>query len=177
MKLDVDDYGAFVVMTTKQYVMGYNAGFGFGSHYASYARVLKDISGGGAINNDRDLATLSFKCQANYITIRICCEKTEGKHVSCMSVNIPKNGITKEQFEIFEQFYNDYNDEIEKLCNKFNCHVTFTKRDGSVKMYISNNLNEVRDYLKSIIDEEKVMDEKFEEKIIGVTPNNSRKTK
>lgn len=177
MRLDADDYGAFAVLTTKQYILGYNAGFGFGSHYSSYARVLKDISGGGDINNDRDLAFLSFKCQNTYITIRICCEKIEQKYASSISVKIPKNGINQEQFHVFEKFYEDYNKEIEKMCNKFNCRVSFSKNDGTYRSYVSNNLDEVMEYLRSIVNKDLVIEELFNEKIIGVMISNSNNKK
>ena len=46
----VTDYGGFIVITPKQYVIGYNSNFGTGSHLASLARVTKDIYGGGNIH-------------------------------------------------------------------------------------------------------------------------------
>lgn len=175
--VDIEDFGAFAVLTTKQYVVGYNAGFGYGSHYSSYARVLKDISGGGLITNERDLSYLSFKCMNDYITFRICCEKIKGKRASCITINIPKNGITQEQFDVFEKFYIDYNREIESVCNRYSCHVSFSKYETPGRIFLSKNLDEVREYLRSIINPEKKIEENFEETIIGTPLNNSKKKK
>ena len=175
--MDIEDFGAFAVLTTKQYVIGYNAGFGSGSHYASYARVLKDISGGGMITNQGDLSYLSFKCMANYITLRICCEKINGKSTGCITINIPKNGITQEQFDVFEKFYADYNGEIEKVCNRYGCRVSFGKYETPGRIFLSNNLDEIREYLLSIINPEKKIEENFEEVIIGTPLRGTKKKK
>lgn len=177
MHADAEDFGAFAVLTTKQYVIGYNAGFGYGSHYTSYARVLKDISGGGMITNQRDLAFLSFKCMADYITVRICCEKLEGKRASCITICIPKNGISQEQFDVFEKFYADYNSEIERICNRYDCRVSFGKHEIPGRRFLSNNLDEVREYLLTIINPEKKVEENFEEVIIGIPLKGSKNKK
>ena len=64
-------YGGFVVCTPKQYIVGYNAKFGSGSHNASYARFIKDMQGGGKIFSDEDLLRLSNICKNKYIYAKL----------------------------------------------------------------------------------------------------------
>ena len=50
-----EDFGGFLVCTPKQYLFGYNSGFGPGPHAASFARTMLDIKGGGIISNQMEL--------------------------------------------------------------------------------------------------------------------------
>ena len=61
-KEEIKDYGAFIVITNKQYIIGYNASFGTGTHLSSFARVMKDIKGGGRILDSNEAKLLTDEC-------------------------------------------------------------------------------------------------------------------
>ena len=65
-----DEFGGFIVITDKQYIIGYNAGFGYGTHASSFTRVMKDINGGGRINSAKELMNLTNECCKKFIVAR-----------------------------------------------------------------------------------------------------------
>lgn len=150
-----DDLGGFIVITNKQYIIGYNSSFGKGTHLSSYARVMKDLSGGGYISNQMDATFLALNCKKTNITARINYEKIgNGSYCGGISFDLTllKDGISKEQLEEFKLFYDDYNEEIESISSKLgiqNFYVEFKYKDtnGAVKRHISNNLDELYKYL------------------------------
>ena len=69
--------GGFLVCTPKQYIVGYNARFGSGTHNASFARFMKDIHGGGIIASDAELIRLSDECKNNYLYAKMLFENID----------------------------------------------------------------------------------------------------
>ena len=137
-KNKTDDYGGFVMITPKQYIIGYNAGFGSGTHLSSFARAMQDIKGGGQINTFIDAANLNMECEDNYILGYIVyergVEKDTNKSEYCGYVVFDcKNNITPEQYDVFLKFYEDYNNDLNYVCNKFKFEVIY-----SYKMEIKN---------------------------------------
>lgn len=94
------DHGGFLVITDKQYIIGYNAGFGVGGHMSSYARVMKDLQGGGDIQY-RDAVRLNTECCMSYVTARITYENIEGGHEGYIHFTLTNHPITEKQFEVF----------------------------------------------------------------------------
>ena len=170
-----DDYGAFLVITDKQYIIGYNAGFGVGGHHSAFARVFKDICGGGTINNDRDMVRLCSSCKSNFLIARIVFEKVYDDCVGCIRFIYPKDGITAEQFTVFEKFYEDYNKEISLTVRrygirKFNVCYEYSVGTGTKRPNISDSLDNFRDFIRYWINPDKKVDISSE-RIIGVVPN------
>lgn len=173
-----NDFGAFLVITNKQYVLGYNAGFGVGTHIASFARTFNDINSRGKIENDLEAIRLSSKCQKDYITARImyeCIGENENRipiYSGSISFSIKTLPITPKQFEVFKKFYEDYNNEIElviKKCSINNFCVWFTYDTETSKFNVnkSGNLDNLYKFLESQIDYDKVVDD-ADEVLIGV---------
>ena len=173
-----NDFGAFLVLTNKQYVLGYNAGFGVGTHIASFARTFSDLKGHGEVENDLDAIRLSTKCQKDYITARImyeCVGENENRvpiYSGSISFSIKKLPISPSQFEVFKKFYDDYNSEIElvvKKCSINNFCVWFTYDTDSSKFNVdkSGNLDNLYKFLESQIDYDKI-DDYEDEVLVGV---------
>lgn len=174
-----DDYGAFLVISNKQYIIGYNAGFGIGSHNSAFAKVYKEMHGGGTIYNPKDADVLNSLCNKNFITARIFTEKISGGYTGCIHFSIPKDGISLEQFKLFEQFYDDYNEEISLTVSKYgitNFYVSYrTLRKNCDNIYSSDdliqhsdkNLDNLKEFLRSRINPTLDYDLTNDEVIIG----------
>lgn len=182
-KEEIKDYGAFIVITDKQYIIGYNASFGQGTHLSSFARVLKDIKGGGTIINSDEAKKLTDECIDSFLTGRIMYERCESagrpKCEGHISFNLVNKTITQEQLSTFEKFKEDYGLEIKRIVrkygiDKFKIIVTFKTQDGQLESITTDNLDDVYELLKNFVSKDKIVD--IDEHIIG-TPNNSQTLK
>lgn len=170
-----EESGAFVAITNKQYIIGYNSSFGDGSHIASLARVMKDISGGGKILTDYEAGTLSNEFRSKYLWGRIIYRKTKtiDSHVphesyGSIGFDFSCNKITSLEYEMFCKFYDDFNEEIKEVCNLYNFYIVFCYVENDelkskplkdldfIKEYMANNINDNID-----IDDEVIINKKF----------------
>ena len=182
-KRDVFDFGAFAVFTDKQYVIGYNAGFGIGTHYSSFARFMKDIHGGGFINNLNDANKLSDKCMFNYITAKIYYE--EARNEGCVTNKywggvrfiMPPRQISLNQLKLFRKFYDEYNEDLKYAIKKSNgtFDVSYQTIRGGVVGNL-NSLDEVLKYIEEHVDLDYAPEEK-DEVILGTGLEKVRKLK
>ena len=184
----MDNNGATLVITNKQYILGYNAGFGMGTHYGAFARIYLELFGGGRISNEKDMQFASRMCYTNYLTARITYERVmdddimrpiyKGSINFSLSNIILSNdkSISPGMFKAFCEFYDDYNDEIKKLCDNYNFKVVFyhVNKKGSL-MDESNSLDNLYHFLKSIVNNDKKIDDS-DELIIG-KPINKKSVK
>lgn len=169
-----EDYSAFGVITDKQYIVGYNAGFGNGTHRASYIRTMKDLKGGGSVNNSFDALMLEMECSARYLRMRVLYDKVRedenGKSIydGGLIFMLP-NFLTYRSFEVFKKFYNDYNDDIKNAIKKSN---------GSFKIIVNDNFTSDRLVYEDLDGVYKFLEKRvgkgfpsdydyFDEKIIG----------
>ncbi len=159
---DGSDHGAFLVVTDNQYLIGYNAGYGAGSHMHAFGRIHKDLLGGGEISNPQDGIFLSSQLQKEALTGRITYEpyidenerqKYRGRIIlDTDSIYTSKFVISPSQYEQFMEFYKDYNEEIKLACLRFNMQVEFTIREeGKYETIKSNSLDEAVKYLQTCI--------------------------
>ena len=156
-----EDYGAFFVITDKQYIIGYTAGNGAGTHKSAFARVEKELQGGGVINNSVDAKVLTDKCMQENICARIYyCNgiiNNFSRYSGHIDIDLTDTIITKEKFEIFKLLYDKYNQELLYLSSKNKgFQVEYTYLEGnrvlrnesnsldSLYLYFENNLN--KDY-------------------------------
>lgn len=177
------DYGGFLVITDNQYVIGYNAGFGLGTHLSSFARFMKDKSGGGNIYYDKDAIVLANKCIFNYITAKLYYEeaRTEGslvhKYFGGIYFTMPIRSVSLNQLKLLRKFYNEYNEDLKYAIKKSNgsFEVSYQGiKTGSVSNLTS--LDEVLKYVENNIDYDFIPEEK-DEIIIGTGLNRVRKIK
>lgn len=170
MEAKDDEHGAFLVITNKQYIIGYNRGFGEGTHSASFARVMKDIHGGGEIKNENEVIRLDTMLDRTSIEARIIYElyqdsethqvQRQGYLHFDMGYHRMPRFVSYSQYEQFLKFYEKYNDEIKQVCKKFNFVVNYYTYDenGIGTHHPSTSLEEIRDYMsKHLIDD--VVDE------------------
>ena len=181
-----EEHGAFLVITNNQYIIGYNAGFGAGTHLSAFARTEQDINDNSksSINNDQDAIRLSRKCATNYITARIIFERTgennygRPTYSGYIHFNLKEFGgkITPSQFEMFKEFYEDYNEDIKYITARYNFIVSINYVDSNKKSIRkeAKDLDELYNYLEQNIDNNKVIEE---EKIIIGKERKSRKNK
>jgi len=154
------DSNAFIVFTNHQYVMGYTAGFGEGSHVYAFARIYKELHGGGNISSEGEAINLSSLLQRDYLTVRVLCNETEGLngkyhhgrlYFDTDSFFRRKPDITPSQYGQFLKFYEAYAGDIKRICEKYGMVVEFNSlEDGVIKRHTSKSLDEVATYLQSI---------------------------
>ena len=176
----ISDYGAFIVITPKQYVIGYNSNFGTGTHFSSFARCTKEMYGGGNIRSQAEAEKIASYCKNQFITASIMYECIREFGISeCtgyIAFDINLKSISLEHFHSFEEFYNDYNQEIKRVINKYGINKFFVqinvRNESKLTRIKSDCLDELYIYLKNIIDYDKY-DSFYDEIIIG--KENSRK--
>lgn len=184
-KEELKDYGAFIVITNKQYIIGYNASFGTGTHLSSFARVMKDLKGGGSIRNSDEAKWLTDECTKKFLTGRIVYERCESagrpKLEGHISFNLVGVQITQEQLEVFQKFIEDYGLEIKRIINKygmdkFKIIVTYKNEEGVLDSINTNNLNDVYNLLTNYVTHNKKIDDENEH-IIGIDCRGKKLTK
>ena len=177
-KDELKDYGAFIVITGKQYIIGYNASFGEGTHLSSFARVMKDLKGGGIILNSIEAKQLTDECINKYLTGRIMYERCESvgrpRCEGHISFNLVGKTISIEELKVFEKFMESYGLEIKRIIrkygmDKFKIIVTYTNENGNLDSIHTDNLEDVYELLKKHI-EYKTDD--LDEIILGVDCRN-----
>ncbi len=180
---DIFDYGAFAVFTDQQYVIGYNSGFGIGTHYSSFARFMKDIHGGGYIINTNDANKLSDKCMFDFITAKIYYEEAlnEGcvtnKYWGGVRFIMPVRKISLNQLKLFRKFYDEYNEDLKYAIKKSNgtFDVSYQCNKGKVVGKL-DSLDEVLKYIEEHVDLDYIPEEK-DEIILGTGLGKTRKLK
>ena len=159
-KDELKDYGAFIVITNKQYIIGYNASFGEGTHLSSFARVMKDLKGGGVIINSQEAKQLTDECINKYITGRIMYERCESvgrpKCEGHISFNLVGKTVSLEQLNVFEKFMDSYGLEIKRIIkkygmDKFKIIVTYINDEGVLDSIYTDCLEDVYELLKKNI--------------------------
>ena len=177
-KDELKDYGAFIVITNKQYIIGYNASFGEGTHLSSFARVMKDLKGGGVIINSQEAKQLTDECINKYITGRIMYERCESvgrpKCEGHISFNLVGKIVSFEQLNVFEKFMDSYGLEIKRIIkkygmDKFKIIVTYINDEGVLDSIYTDCLEDVYELLKKNIS---LCNEDSNEIILGVDCRN-----
>lgn len=178
-KYKAEDHGGFLIITNRQYIVGYNAGFGVGAHASAFARTMMDINGGGTMHTDADVFSKQSECKRNYITARIVYEyindNINGRAIYQGYINFDLSHlgykITPQQFECFKKFYNDHNDDIKYVANHNGFYVRFSYKDekGNTQYNVSGSLDALYDYLSTIVYYDKTIHE--EPIILGTTPD------
>ena len=184
-KKELKEHGGFLVITNKQYIIGYNAGFGVGTHLSAFARTTKDLLGGGYIANQNEAFKLTGICCRNYITGRIVYEVAgydkfqRPIYSGYINFNLNEfdNKITPGEFENFKVFYNDYNEDIKYVTkkyglNKFYIRFCYKDEKGNGKENKSGSLDELYNHLSNSIDMKKKLETDEYEIIIGKTRKN-----
>lgn len=165
-----EDNGGFVVITNNQYIIGYNAGFGAGTHISAFARTMKDLNGGGVISNGLEAIKLSNACKLEYIIAQIVYEYQYDNEYSrpiyggCINFELSNKRFTINQYNVFKKFYEDYNNEIKLLINKYgrnNFYVRFSYIDEFKKIQsdYSDSFDNIFKYIENHIDETKKVEE------------------
>ncbi len=175
------DFGGFLVCTPKQYIFGYNAGFGYGAHSSSFARAFKDIKGGGSITTTKEVTNISTMCEENYLTARLAydCEgydaygRPKFNGFLHFQTQFAKLRISEKMFKSFEKFIEDYRKEIELVIKNSNGAFKLRYYSRAAKKVLDTySLDEVIEYLRSQIDYD--YDPDSEEQIIGISNGQQR---
>ncbi len=159
------DYGGFIVITDKQYIVGYNSGFGIGSHRNVFARVYRDIHGGGPVNSDIETMEFERKLLTSALVGKIHFELTAQldaptHHTGHIHFDFTAPGsknqikpITEKQFKQFKKFYEKYNKDIKYVCQRFDFKIILTYHDtfGELITVTSSDLQALYNFMENHI--------------------------
>ena len=127
----VNEYGAFLVITDKQYILGYNSDKGCGSHHCSFARCMADILGGNKINTYEDAKYYKGLCEHKYITARIIYEKDwtnlygYPKFIGRILFNFGTEPITEGKLRSLEKFIEDHGKQLDYINKAYNFSIEY----------------------------------------------------
>lgn len=180
------EHSAILVITDNQYVLGYTDSYGIGTHKASIARVMKDITGGGYIRDLSEAKKLERQCTKQFITARIIYdyrgdnEYGRAIYQGAIYFSLPEgNAISIGQFENFKQFYTDYNRELEVLIatygiDKFSIYYEYLDESGTKIRKKTNSLKDVYNNYENCINQN--IEPKIENEVImGISSKSKTK--
>ncbi len=164
-----EENGAILLITGKQYVLAYNAGWGLGPHGACMARIVQDLAGGGRIDQ-KSSVRLSVEGDRR-INGRILYERGEDPlthriytqgfiHFNLVTPLEFSKGFSKEEYEMFMEFYEDHNEEIKRCSDKYHFVVSFCYRDNEGKLVknVSSSLDDLKTFIEGHIVEKDLND-------------------
>ena len=171
------DYGGFVIITDKQYLVGFNKNQrGLEHHCDAIAKTYMKLHNLPDLPCITDYERQRSKVQAvkyfyaageEYICARFDYEKKssynsasggyeKGKpneYEGVLSFDISNTKINYKNYKQFLKFYLQYNDDIEYYSKHLNFHVEYVyDKDKKIP---SHSLNELKDYLESYIENNK----------------------
>ena len=142
----------YVIITGKQHFLGYTAGDGIKTQVVTYARIMKDLTGGGIIRNNSEIEYLQSTLKRQYLVGDIvfgpAMIRERIQYDGCLQFGEIKD-ITYNQYEQFLQFYDEYNEKIRLVCRRFNFYVYYSNRDFKNKLteQHSKSLDELKEEL------------------------------
>lgn len=171
------DNGAFLVVTDKQYILGYNADYGMGSHQQSFARCEAELEGGKTIGGYSDSVALASRCQDSFITAKILYEYVgedemfQPRYDGRIIFMLGDRKVTPEQMKVFEKLNEDIGNDIKRISVKYSFTVCFSYNDSNGKRHSEycNDLEELISYLRTVVSYDIPKTSKDDEKIIGVS--------
>lgn len=151
--------GAFLIITDKQYILSYNKDYGKGLHLESMANALFEIWG--EKKEEEEIPYIVPSSEKENIMASLVNEP--GMSYMAFPLKYLKR-ITPNQLALFKKFLDRYNDKFIR-CAKENIDsfTIYVEKDTEEEYH---DLTPVYDYLKTIVDENKVV---REENIIGET--------
>lgn len=180
------EHGAVLVITNKQYIIGYTAEYGLGTHKSAFARIMKSLHKGKRIQDSNEVKKLEEECTQKFITARILYDYRGDneygiqQYSGAIYFQFPKDDtITKMQYELFKMFYEEYNKEIKMLIrkygiNKFKIQYGHIDETGTKEIKNVDSLDDIYTYLEKRVDTNKNIDI-TEEQIIGTILNINHK--
>ena len=173
---DQGENGAFIVITDKQYVIGYNASHGIGSHQQSFAKCMAEFEGGKRVGGFQDSVYYSTRCEELFLTAKIVFrfagmnENYQPTYDGKIIFILGNQKITPEKMQVFEKFYNDHNREITGVCRRYPFDVCFSYYDEKGERHSSytKSLDELLEVLRSKVSYDAPQTSSDDEQIIGV---------
>ncbi len=169
---------AFLLITGNQTVCGYTFNYGMGSHDGAITNAFRDIYGLKNIDTEGEQCRLADKISENYITAHFTNDPDIGVFLAFYLQRLDR--ISAEEFELFKQFYDKYNDtiyEYSKVCGHPIVTTVLPELNepivdefgyvGGINTKTSADLRDLLEYLKRIISNYKVLP--TDVKIIGET--------
>ena len=157
-----------LVITNKQYIISYSRNYGYGNHLPAFARLFKDLQGGGFLTK-KGAEKIFLEGIKKYIIAKIFFGY-ENTNTGVILFDRLEN-LNTQNLEVFYEFYNNYNKIIEDICKNYNFEVAYF--DKSKKIIKSKNMDNLLLYIENQKKKTNIVNE--EESILGITINNKYK--
>lgn len=152
---------AVLLLTNKQYILSWTNNFGMGFHYPTLAQIYKYITDGGIIKNSIEELKLE-RIVSKYMHAKLFYINNSGKMIF-----YGLDSLNYKNYNIFLNFYNDYNNIITKICEENDFEIAF--KDKNINKFVSSkNLDKLLKYLQENLDYNKVINNDNEQ-IIGIS--------
>lgn len=141
---------AVLLITNKQYILSWTNNFGMGFHYPALAQIYKYINEGGFVRNSIEELKLEYKV-SKYIHAKLFYLNNSGNMIF-----YGLDSLNYKNYNVFLNFYNNYNDIIKKICEENNFKVAF--KDKNINKFVSSkSLDKLLKYLQENLDYNKVI--------------------
>ena len=150
--------GAFAIITDQQVILSYTENHGRGLHYDAISKALCEI-----MEEDKDEDSLAYlrSVSAQYFIVVRMINELDLNYI-IFELNFLRN-ITPNQLSLFEKFMNQYNSLVSNFSKERGRPTVLVELRGKELFY--DDLEPIYDYLKTIVDENRVIPQEL--KVIG----------
>ena len=157
-----------LAITNKQYIISYSRDYGYGDHLPAFARLFKDLNGGGLLTKKK-AEKLVLESRKKYITAKLYFGYDNNNEGVILFDNL--QNLNNENFKLLYAFYENYNDIIKSICKNTQFCVAYF--DENKKIVTSKSMDDLILYAKKKKKNTNIIEEK--ENILGVTIDNYKK--
>ncbi len=160
-------HSAIMIITGQQLVLSYTQNNGSGGFNETFANALREITDSKDFEYQREHFYMAKKVSQNFISAELAHHASVERYIAFYLQDL--KSISPEEFNIFEAFYNKYNDTFTYYSRRQErplVYLIMRVRDGE-KHVVCSNLDPLYTHLKSIVSSKKTVLE--DKKIIGTT--------
>ena len=165
------EHGAYLLISDNQLILGYNRDYGRDKHEYAIAHAIRIIRDLDYFDSEKDTFRLDYKTNNEFIKARLLNEELSGRLILFDLYKL--ESITRNQYILFEYFCDKYNDLVKQISLSSEPIVHYSTNKS--QSFTCNDLETVKEYLKTIVDDEKHLEE--DQKIIGIDVHDIEKGK
>lgn len=139
------DYRAGILLITdNKYIISYSRDYGYGDHLPAFARLFKDLDGGGLLTKKK-AEKIYLEGIKKYVIAKIYFGYQNNKEGVILFEHL--ENLNKNSLKFFYDFCNDYGDTIKNICNNSNFQVAYFDEDK--KIITSKSIDNLLSYIKN----------------------------
>ena len=145
-----DEFGAYLIITGNQYIFAKNCDDGVQGHMLSITKTFLELEGKNSDISILEAARINPKYDKNFLifSFEIKKDKINRRTEKMIRTTLNHSKISKEEYELFHMFYEEYKDAIKYASFDYN---VWNKEVG--KYVKIKNLDKLDQFLSTIVDE------------------------